>query len=60
MDITRKTIQLCHIEVEDEQHFILACSELESSRQSFYDKINDICPAFSSMNNSDKFNLYHD
>ena len=51
--LQERICQLCHTEVE--KHFVLSCSELESSRKSFYDKITDICLAFSSMNNSDKF-----
>ena len=46
--------QLCNVEVEDEKHFVLSCSKLDTCRKSFYDKINDICPAFSFINISDK------
>ena len=39
----------------DEKHFMLSCAKLETCRKSFYDKINDIYPAFSFKNISDKF-----
>ena len=53
--LQERICQLCNVEVEDEKHFVLSCSKLEACRKSFYDKINDIYPAFSLMNISDKF-----
>ena len=53
--LQERICQLCNVEVEDEKHFVLSCSKLETCRKSFYDKINDIYPAFSFMNISDKF-----
>ena len=41
--------------MEDEKHFVLSCSKLETCRKSFYDKITDTYPAFNFMNISDKF-----
>ena len=42
-------------DLENEKHFVLSCSKLETCRKSFYDKITDIYPAFNFMNISDKF-----
>ena len=53
--LPERICQLCNVEVEDEKHFVLSCSKLETGRKSFNDKINDIYPAFSLMNISDKF-----
>ena len=43
------------MEVEDEKHFVMSCSKLETCRKSFYDKMSDIYPTLKSMNISDMF-----
>ena len=48
-------IRVCKVEVEDEKHFVMYCSKLEACRKPFFDKVNDICPMFNSMDTSDKF-----
>ena len=53
--LQERICQLCNVEVEDEKHFVLSCSKLETCRKSFCDKINDIYPTFSLMNISGKF-----
>ena len=53
--LQERICQLCNVEVEDEKHFMLPCSKLETCRKSFYDKINYIYPAYSFTNISDKF-----
>ena len=53
--LQERICQLCSVEVEDEKHFVLSCSKLETYRKSFFDKFNDIYPAFNFMNISDKF-----
>lgn len=55
--IQERICQLCHTDIEDEKHFILSCPILENTRKSYFDSLNDIYPAFSIMNNSDKFNF---
>ena len=47
--------QLCICEVEDEKHFVLACSELGNFGKHFFENINTICPTFNLMNDLDKF-----
>ena len=43
------------MEVEDEKHFVMSCSKLETCRKSFYDKMSDIYPTLKSMNISVMF-----
>ena len=43
------------MEVEDEKHFVISCSKLETCRNSFYDMISNIYPTLNSMNISDMF-----
>ena len=53
---------MCHAEVEEEMHFVMSCSKLESSRIFFFffffffDKIISIYPAIGCMNNLDRLN----
>ena len=30
-------MQLCNMELQDEKHFVMSCSKLETCRKSFYD-----------------------
>ena len=53
--LQERICQLCNVEVEDEKHFVLSCSKLETCRKSFFDEINDIISAFNFMNISDEF-----
>ena len=55
MSLQERICQLCKVDVEDEKHFVMYCSKLEACRKSFFDKVNDICPMFNSMDTSDKF-----
>ena len=52
--LQERICQLCSVKVEDEKHFVLSCSKLETCRKSFYDKITDIYPAFNFINISDQ------
>ena len=53
--LQERICQLCRTDIEDEKNFVLSCPNLENIRKSWFDNINDIYPAFSIMNNSDKF-----
>ena len=55
LSLQERICQLCKVEVEDEKHFVMYCSKLEACRKPFFDKVNDICPMFNSMDTSDKF-----
>ena len=55
LSLQERICQLCKVEVEDGKHFVMYCSELEACRKAFFDKVNDICPMFNSMDTSDKF-----
>ena len=52
--LQERICQFCHCEVEEEKHFVLACSKLGNVRKHFFENINTICPTFNSMNDLDK------
>ena len=55
LSLQERTCQFCKVEEEDKMLFVMYCSKLEACRKPFFDKVNDICPMFNSMDTSDKF-----
>ena len=47
--------KLCNSGVEDEFHFTIICSKLQSFREEFFKDICDVVPSFITMSDFDKF-----
>ena len=46
---------MCNSGVEDEFHFTIICSKLQSCREEFFKDICHVVPSFNNMSNFDKF-----
>ena len=47
--------KLCNSGVEDEFHFTIICSKLQSCREEFFKDICEVVPSFINMSDFDKF-----
>ena len=47
--------KLCNSGVEDEFHFTIICSKLQSCREEFFKDICDVVPSFINMSDFDQF-----
>ena len=46
---------MCHIDVEDEFHFLMNCDKLIHERVILFRNISDIVPSFTTMSDVEKF-----
>ena len=53
--VEQRICQLCHMDVEDEFHFLMNCDKLIHERVTLFRNISDIVPSFTTMSDVEKF-----
>ena len=53
--VEQRICQLCHMDVEDEFHFLMKCDNLINERVTLFRNISDIVPSFTTMSDEEKF-----
>jgi hypothetical protein len=55
LSVEQRICQLCHMNVEDELHFLMNCDKLIHERVTLFRNISDIVPSFTTMSDVEKF-----
>ena len=55
LPVEQRICQLCHMDVEDEFHFLMNCDKLIHERVILFRNIFDIVPSFTTMSDVEKF-----
>lgn len=55
LPVEQRICQLCHMDVEDEFHFLMNCDKLIHERVTLFRNISDIVPSFTTMSDVEKF-----
>ena len=55
LPVEQRICQLCHMDVEDEFHFLMNCDKLIHEHVTLFRYISDIVPSFTTMSDVEKF-----